>query len=227
MKVIDYTIPVLVSSLFMILLLVFYLYKTENKILMRFLSARFLKNIHFRAEIKKDTRKDDVVFIIVLLVLIFAFGLNVIVFQVVISDSMMPEFQRGDIVLTQTVFKEPEVGDIITFKAADVQNPITHRVTNIRGDLVTTKGDNNPLTDDYGTTISNVIGKAININGHPFVIKGVGAYFILDFSKEGKLYKYGDQYEFLQQMFITIRTWGYVITIIAFAALLITMTGKR
>jgi len=227
MKIIDYTIPVLVSIFFMILLLVFYLYKTENKILMRFLSARFMKNTHFRAQIKKDTRKEDFVFMIVLLLLVFAFGLNVIIFQVVISDSMVPEFQRGDLVLTQTVFKEPEVGDIITFKAADVQNPVTHRVTNIRGDLVTTKGDNNPLTDDYGTTKGDVIGKAIIISGHPFVIKDVGAYFILDFSKEGKLYKYGDQYAFLQQMFLTIRTWGYVITIFAFSALLITMTGKR
>lgn len=227
MKNIDFTIPILVSIFFTMLLLVFYLYKTQNRVLMGTLSTRFRRSMHFRAQIKKDTRKNDSILLIALVIMILAFGLKVIVFQVVISDSMKPEFQRGDLVLTQTVFKEPDVGDIITFKARDVQNPVTHRVTNIRGDVVATKGDNNPLTDDYGTTKNDIIGKSISIKGHPIVLKGVGSYFILDFTREGKLYKYGDQYTFLQQMFMTIRTWGYLITIIAFAALLMTIMGKK
>lgn len=227
MRDIDYTIPIFVSGFFAVLLLVFYLYKSENNAIMRFLSSRFIKTRHERAEIKKDTRRQDVILLSVLVILILGFGLKAIIFTVVVSDSMKPEFQRGDLVLTQTLFKEPHVGDIITFQARDVQYSITHRVVNVKGDIVTTKGDNNPLTDDYGTTKGDVIAKAIVIRSHPVVIPGVGSYLILDFTREGKLYKFGDQFAFLQQMFLTIRTWGYVITIIAFAMLLLSMSGGR
>lgn len=226
MREIDYTIPLLVSGFSVVLLLVFYLYKSENNSFMRFISLRFIKTRHEPAEIQKDTRRQDTILLCVLVILILAFGLKVISFATVVSDSMKPEFQRGDLVLTQSLFKEPHVGDIITFKAQDVQYAVTHRVVSVNGDFVNTKGDNNPLPDDYGTTKGDVIGKAISIDNHPVVIPGVGSYFILDFSKEGKLYKFGDQYEFLQQMFLAIRTWGYVITIIAFAMLLMSM-GKK
>jgi signal peptidase I len=227
MKEIDYTVPIFVSGTFTMLLLVFYLYKSENNAIMRFLSSRFIKTRHERAEIKKDTRSHDAMLLTVLVILILAFGLKTLSFAVVVSDSMKPEFQRGDLVLTQSLFKDPHVGDIITFKARDVQYAVTHRVVNVKDDIVTTKGDNNPLADDYGTTKGDVLGKAIVIDSHPVAIPSVGSYFILDFSREGKLYKFGDQYAVLQQMFLTIRTWGYVITIIAFAMLLMSMSGNR
>jgi signal peptidase I len=226
MKDIDYTIPLFVSGFSAMLLLVFYLYKSENNVVMRFLSSRFMKTRHERAEIQKDTRGQDTILLSILVILILAFGLKILSFATVVSDSMKPEFQRGDLVLTQSVFKEPHVGDIITFKAQDVQYAVTHRVVGVKNDFVTTKGDNNPLPDDYGTTTGDILGKAIVLDNHPIVVPGVGSYFILDFSREGKLYKFGDQYEFLQQMFLTIRTWGYVITIIAFAMLLMSM-GKK
>lgn len=227
MKEIDYTIPIFVSGFFAMLLLVFYLYKSENNAIMRFFSSMFMKTRRNRAEVTKDTRGEDAILLTVLLILILAFSLKTISFAVVVSDSMKPEFQRGDLVLSQSLFKEPLVGDIITFKARDVQYSLTHRVVNVKNDIVTTKGDNNPLADDYGTTKEDILGKAIVIRGHPVVIPNVGSYFILDFSREGKLYKYGDQFAFLQQMFLTIRTWGYVITIIAFAMLLMSMSGNR
>ncbi len=227
MKDIDYTIPLFVSGFFTMLLLVFYLYKSENNTIMRFLSSRFIKTRHERAEIQKDTRRHDTILLSVLIILVLAFGLKSLTFIVVVSDSMKPVFQRGDLVLTQSLFKDPQVGDIITFKARDVQYTVTHRVVSVKDDIVTTKGDNNPLADDYGTTKGDILGKAIIINNHPIVVPGVGSYFILDFSREGKLYKFGDQYEFLQQMFLTIRTWGYVITIIAFAMLLMSMGNRK
>ena len=227
MREIDYTIPVLVSGIFTLLLIVFYLYKSENSIMMHVFSKIFMKTRYSPAIIQKDTRRQDAIMLIVLVILILAFGFKIIYFVVVISDSMKPEFQRGDMVLTQSIFKDPEEGDIITFTVSNIQNPITHRVINVMGDTVTTMGDNNPMADDYGTTRDEVLAKAIMIDGKPIVLKGVGSYFILDFSKEGKLYKYGDQFTFLQQLFVTIRTWGYVITIIAFSALIMSMLGNR
>jgi signal peptidase I len=227
MKEIDYTVPLIVSLISVLMLLIFYLYKSENSGLMRILSSWIMKTRYSSAKIQKDTRHQDSILLTVLVILIFAFALKIISFSVVISDSMKPEFQRGDIVLTQTISKDPQKGDIITFTASGVQNPITHRVVNIQQDIVTTKGDNNPLVDDYGTTKKDVLAKAVVVNGHPIIIPSVGSYFILDFSKEGKLYKFGDQFTFLQQMFLTIRTWGYVITIIAFSALIMSMLGNK
>jgi signal peptidase len=150
-----------------------------------------------------------------------------IFFTAVISDSMKPQFQRGDLVMSQAIFKDPEVGDIITFNAKGILNSVTHRVTDVNGIYVTTKGDNNPTVDGYGTTKNDIIAKAITIKGSPIVLEGMGSFFILDFSKEGKLNKFGDQFEFMQNLFATIRTWGYVITIIAFSALILSMLGNK
>lgn len=227
MREVDYTIPLIVSGILTISLLVFYLYKSGNPIFMRFISLWYMKNRYNRAIIEKDTRGEDTVLLIILVILILAFGIKLIGFVVVISDSMKPEFQRGDMVMTQSISLDPQVGDIITFKAVGVRNPVTHRVIGIQYSTLITKGDNNPVNDDYGTTKKDIIAKVVVIDGHPIVLKGIGSYFILDFSKEGKLGRFGDQYEFLQKMFMTIRTWGYVITIIAFSALLLSMFGNK
>ncbi|KCZ70807.1 signal peptidase I [Candidatus Methanoperedens nitroreducens] len=227
MKVIDYTTPALVSGSFALLLLVFYLYKSENSKMMHFLSARFMRNRYSPAQIQKDTRSQDAVMLTVLMIMILALGLKMIMLQAVVSDSMVPEFKKGDLILTQTMSKEPQVGDIVTFKARNVINPVTHRVIDIRDNIVITKGDNNPLVDDYFTTRDDIIGKAVVIRDNPVVIKDIGSYFILDFSKEGRLYKYGDKFEFIQQMFLTIRTWGYVLTAIALIALIMSMAGNK
>ena len=227
MREVDYTIPLLVSGIFTILLLGFYFYKSENPIFMRFISSWYMKTRYNRAIIEKDTRREDTILLIVLVILILAFGVKLIGFVAVISDSMRPEFQRGDLVLTQSISKDPQVGDIITFNAVGIKNPVTHRVIGLQYNKVVTQGDNSPLADDYGTTKNDIIAKVVVIDGHPVVLKGVGSYFILDFSKEGKLGRFGDQYEFLQKMFMTIRTWGYVITIIALSALLMSMFGNK
>jgi signal peptidase len=227
MKEVNFVIPILVTGIFTLLLFIFYLYKSENRIVMGLLSGWFMKTRYRPAELQKDTRGQDSVLLVVLVILIVAFSLRIITFQVVVSDSMKPVFARGDIVFSQTISKEPHVGDIVTFKARDVQNPITHRVFKLQDNFVITKGDNLPSPDDYGTTKNEIIAKAVVVGSRPIVIKGVGSYFILDFTREGALYKFGDKFTFIQEMFQVIRTWGYVITIIALSALLMTMAGKR
>ncbi len=227
MKEINYTLPLIVSGILTLLLVVFYYYKKENSIIMHLISSWYMKTRYSKAIIPKDTRGQDTILLVVLTILILVFGLKIIFFTAVISDSMKPEFQRGDLVMTQAISKDPQVGDIITFKAIGVENPVTHRVVGVQDNFVRTKGDNNPMADDYGTTRSDIIAKAVVIEGKPIVLKGMGSYFILDFSREGKLYKFGDQFEFMQRMFATIRTWGLVITIIAFSALILSMFGNK
>ncbi|KAJ3019136.1 UNVERIFIED_CONTAM: Signal peptidase complex catalytic subunit S11C [Siphonaria sp. JEL0065] len=72
---------------------------------------------------------------------------------VVLSESMEPAFQRGDLLLL-SMFNTPiRVGDITVFKIEGKDIPIVHRVLEVHDDAVKgkqyllTKGDNNPVDD--------------------------------------------------------------------------------
>ncbi|MDF1532869.1 MAG: signal peptidase I, partial [ANME-2 cluster archaeon] len=138
---------------------------------------------------------------------------------VVVSDSMIPEFQRGDIIVSQSMFlNNLEEGDIITFNVRNKNIAITHRIIKMGGSVgnkIITKGDNNPYKDDFKTTQENVLYKAIIYDEHPIVIKNIGSLFITDYSVEGRIYKYGDQFTFMQQLSATIKQWGYLLTVLA------------
>jgi hypothetical protein len=114
------------------------------------------------------------------------------------------------------------------FTAEDMKNPISHRVVSITNKgLIKTKGDNNPRVDNYRTTQKNVISKAVIFQNHPVVIKKIGALFIADFRTEGVLYKWGDRFTFLKNLSAAIKTWGFVITMIAILGYLFMMLGGR
>ncbi|KAJ3233909.1 Signal peptidase complex catalytic subunit S11C [Chytriomyces hyalinus] len=72
---------------------------------------------------------------------------------VVLSESMEPAFQRGDLLLL-SMFNTPiRVGDITVFKIAGKDIPIVHRVLEVHDNkengtqYLLTKGDNNPVDD--------------------------------------------------------------------------------
>jgi len=105
---------------------------------------------------------------------------------------------------------------------------ISHRVISINNGVIITKGDNNPRKDDYNTRQENIIAKAIQFNNHPLVIKDLGALFIVDYSQQGVIFKFGDRFTFMQQLSATIKAWGLVITIFALLGYIIMMQrGKR
>merc|ERR1712070_746905 len=71
---------------------------------------------------------------------------------VVLSGSMEPAFQRGDILFLSNHDDPIRVGEIVVFKIKDRDIPIVHRVLevheNSNGDVqVLTKGDNNRVGD--------------------------------------------------------------------------------
>ncbi|MDF1531714.1 MAG: signal peptidase I [ANME-2 cluster archaeon] len=167
------------------------------------------------AELPKNTVKSDILILIIVVLLVLMIGFKLISLIVVVSDSMVPEFQRGDLILTQSMFLDVQENDIITFNVRNRNIAVTHRVIDLKGERIITMGDNNPFKDDYKTTQENVLFKAIILNDHPIVIKDVGALFITDYSVEGRISKYGDQFTFMQQLSKTIKSWGYLITIIA------------
>ena len=199
----------LISGILSIILFFFYLY------IHRILSIRTKINpIPIQWHAKWD-------WVLVLLVIIIAvvMGFKLITLMVVVSDSMVPEFARGDIIISQSFDLAPQVGDIITFTTPEVLTAVTHRVVRIDGDRIRTKGDNSLNIDYFKTTQPNIIGKAIQFNGHPIVIKGVGALFIVDYTKQGTISRFGDTFTFMQQLSAAISAWGLTITIIAFVLL--------
>jgi len=221
----DISEGLIVSGIVLLLLAVFYLYKKGNKIVIGLMASQFKPRC---PGLKKDTTDRDWLLFIVLLATVVFLGLKLVTLVVVVSDSMKPEFQRGDMIITQSVLLTPEVGDIVTFNVKNKNYAISHRVISINNGVIITKGDNNPRKDDYNTRQENIIAKAIQFNNHPLVIKDLGALFIVDYSQQGVIFKFGDRFTFMQQLSATIKAWGLVITIFALLGYIIMMQrGKR
>jgi signal peptidase len=130
---------------------------------------------------------------------------------VVLSGSMEPAFQRGDILFLNNAVNAVHVGDVVVFKIKDRDIPIVHRILKVHKDADTgkvellTKGDNNRV-DDRGLyapgqlwlSREDILGKAVGtlryvgmvtiaLNDYPvlkYVLVGMMGLFVLT-SKEG------------------------------------------
>jgi len=130
---------------------------------------------------------------------------------VVLSGSMEPAFQRGDILFLNNAKHEVLVGDVVVFKIKDRDIPIVHRILKVHKDAFTgevellTKGDNNRV-DDRGLYApgqlwlkrEDILGKAVGtlryvgmvtiaLNDYPVlknVLVGMMGLFVLT-NKEG------------------------------------------
>lgn len=130
---------------------------------------------------------------------------------VVLSGSMEPAFQRGDILFLNNANHDVFVGDVVVFKIKDRDIPIVHRILKVHQDASTgevellTKGDNNRV-DDRGLYApgqlwlkrEDILGKAIGtlryvgmvtiaLNDYPvlkYVLVGMMGLFVLT-NKEG------------------------------------------
>ena len=218
---IDVTVGIIVTDLLLVLLGIFYLYKKENRIIMWLLVSQYRPH---PAELKKDTSTQDWLLLIIMLSLVIIMGIKLVTLMVVVSDSMKPEFERGDIIVTQSFNLTPSSGDIITFHVENEANAVSHRVVGVSNKgRITTRGDNNGYTDKYNTVQKDVIAKAIMYDDHPIVIKKFGTLFITDYKGEGIIFKWGDRFTFMQQLSATIKAWGYMITVIAIMAYILMM----
>lgn len=84
---------------------------------------------------------------------------------VIISGSMMPELEIGDIVVVKTVLPEElKVGDLISYRKGQVI--VTHRITKIvdssdnKKEFIT-KGDSNNVEDSGNVSENSIEGKVI------------------------------------------------------------------
>ena len=116
-----------------------------------------------------------VLFIIVaislLLTLPKGFGINP---YVVMSGSMEPYMKTGGIVFTDTNKRDPNSGDVITFKFDD-GSLTSHRVTDIKNGKYVTKGDANDYTDAGAIDKNQIVGTVI------FTLPFIG--YALEFAK--------------------------------------------
>lgn len=83
------------------------------------------------------------------------------------SNSMIPTFSRGDILVLQGIPADQlKIGDIIVFSPGPQQIPVVHRIIEINPDnTFQTRGDNNPgqLPFERRIESSQIHGKAILI----------------------------------------------------------------
>lgn len=117
---------------------------------------------------KKTLSSILVVFTIIIILLnLYIFYVKIILKQdivkicgysilVIISGSMEPELMVDDlIIIKEDIYKN---GDIITYKSNN--SFVTHRIIDIDGDFIYTKGDSNNVPDDP-ITQSQIQGKVI------------------------------------------------------------------
>ena len=78
------------------------------------------------------------------------------------GNSMNPTFFEPEM-LTVEPFdnKTPRRGDIICYHVVDKDEGIVHRVINVRGPAIKTRGDNNANPDDYTVDRGMVIGRVV------------------------------------------------------------------
>lgn len=77
--------------------------------------------------------------------------------KIVVTDSMVPALRAGDLVFLQPINELITPGMVISY---DFQGKlITHRVVEVVGDMLVTKGDNNQEVDPWRVPFSNVIGE--------------------------------------------------------------------
>ena len=76
-------------------------------------------------------------------------------FQTVLSNSMQPTASAGDVAITQAVpVGSIRVGDVIAFMPPGNSQVVMHRISSMRGAVITTKGDANRVEDPWHVTLA-------------------------------------------------------------------------
>ncbi|ASJ02110.1 S26 family signal peptidase [Thermococcus profundus] len=105
-------------------------------------------------------------FVLLIVVFHFAFGFQ---YVVILTDSMKPTINPGDLVVTRPVSPdELHVGDIILYRVTvgDSTYRITHRIVDVRTDedgnlYYVTRGDNRKYADPWRVYPDQVVGRVV------------------------------------------------------------------
>lgn len=146
------------------LLLFFYLYNLYQK-----------DDTRIRKEKKTRSSKTFLILVTILLVGIICLISGLFKYQIIaiVSNSMIPDFSRGDAVIFRKVDKDIDsvkVDDVLVYKKDNIY--VVHRIVEKGKDYVITKGDNNESNDYSPIKTSEFIGiKKVDIPiiGYPSV----------------------------------------------------------
>jgi len=167
----------------------------------------------YREHAKKFRLRSVLLPIAAVLFIAYILSAHMFFFAIVTSGSMEPTFKKGDMVFIQNILVKPKVGDIIIFTdpkdtiVGSKPVTITHRILDISGDKIRTKGDNNPISDSWSVSKKDILGKAIILNNQPFILKDVGKYFLLDY----RTTQYNEQFLAIARTIQNMRTMGIMI----------------
>jgi signal peptidase len=77
------------------------------------------------------------------------------------TGSMTPAYPTGAMVLDGPVPRQISPGDVITFGSSGSAALTTHRVVQVKGDLLQTKGDANSVADPATVNRASVVGQVL------------------------------------------------------------------
>lgn len=89
-------------------------------------------------------------------VLVLALGGSL---RVVVSGSMEPTYRAGDVLVIRPVVGPILPGMVVSYQEDD--KLITHRVMDVQGETLVTKGDNNLDVDPWQVRVSQVVGRPV------------------------------------------------------------------
>ncbi len=177
---------------------------------------------YYREYAKKLKLRNVLLPLAITLLVAYVFYAKLIFFAIITSSSMEPTFSKGDLVLMQNILVKPEVGDIILFPDPYTLGSrpvaIAHRVVEVKGGSVITKGDSNPAPDPWIIHRNEILGKAVLLNRKPVVLEGVGRYFLRDFRTK---YKYSAEFLAIAKTIQKLKAMGIIVFFVCIVAYLL------
>jgi signal peptidase I len=183
-----------------------------------------IETVKARLYIRNASERTNIIVSIFFLILVAFIVLNHYVsFVVVTSDSMATTFEKGDLVLMQSINRIPQEREIIQFNVPSRKLPVVHRVNEITpsGNYIT-KGDFNPYPDDWIIKASQVQAKTIILFGKPVIIPKIGDLFIV----ESRFTRFGTSaFSFAAGVINIFKLLALIIFILAVLSLFETLLG--
>lgn len=183
-----------------------------------------IEAVKARLYIRNAAERTNITVSIFFLFLVAFIVLNHYIFFVVVtSGSMATTFEKGDLVLMQSVDRTPQKGDIIQFNVPSRKLPVVHRVHEITpsGKYIT-KGDFNPYPDEWTVKAPQVQAKTIILFGKPVIIPNIGDVFIV----ESRFTRFGTSaFGFATGMVNIFKILALIIFILAVLSLFETLLG--
>lgn len=115
-------------------------------------------------------------------------------FVVVDGTSMLPRFQRSDLVALRAR-SSYRVGDVVGYRSAMLRHVVLHRIVRLEAGRYVLKGDNNAFLDPERPTHSQLVGKlwfsipsaggAIGVLHRPLVLAALAGILVLVIGLDG------------------------------------------